>query len=64
MKKIFLNILVLVICSFALPNLAASKNKETYEYLDLFGQIFVSILLKLLGVGLLVSLLKTANSSQ
>ena len=40
MKKIFLNILILVICSFALPNLAASKNKETYEYLDLFGQIF------------------------
>jgi len=40
MKKIFLNILILVICSFAIPNLAASKNKETYEYLDLFGQIF------------------------
>ena len=40
MKKIFLNFLILITCMFALTSHAASKNKETYEYLDLFGQIF------------------------
>ena len=40
MKKILLNIIILLACTFALPSNAASKNKETYEYLDLFGQIF------------------------
>ena len=40
MKKILLNIIILLTCTFALSGNAASKNKETYEYLDLFGQIF------------------------
>ena len=40
MKKILLNIIILLAYTFALPGNAASKNKETYEYLDLFGQIF------------------------
>jgi carboxyl-terminal processing protease len=40
MKKIFLNFLILITCTFVLTSHAASKNKETYEYLDLFGQIF------------------------
>ena len=40
MKKILLNIIILLAYTFALPSNAASKNKETYEYLDLFGQIF------------------------
>ena len=40
MKKIFLNFLILITCAFTLTSHAASKNKETYEYLDLFGQIF------------------------
>ena len=40
MKKTFLHILIFLFCIFALPINADSKNKETYEYLDLFGQIF------------------------
>ena len=40
MKKILLNIIILLAYTFALPGNAVSKNKETYEYLDLFGQIF------------------------
>ncbi|HJL58189.1 MAG: S41 family peptidase [Pelagibacteraceae bacterium] len=40
MKKIFLNFLILITCAFTLTSHAASKNKETYEYLDLFGQVF------------------------
>ena len=40
MKKILLNIIILLTYTFALHSNAASKNKETYEYLDLFGQIF------------------------
>ena len=40
MKKILLNIIILLAYTFALPSHSASKNKETYEYLDLFGQIF------------------------
>jgi len=40
MKKILLNIIVFLAYTFTLPGNAASKNKETYEYLDLFGQIF------------------------
>ncbi len=40
MKKILLNTIILLACTFVLPSNAASKNKETYEYLDLFGQIF------------------------
>ncbi len=40
MKKIFLNFLILITCTFVLTSHAASKNKKTYEYLDLFGQIF------------------------
>ena len=40
MTKILLNIIILLAYTFALPGNAASKNKETYEYLDLFGQIF------------------------
>ncbi len=40
MKKTLLNILIFFVCILALPISANSKNKETYEYLDLFGQIF------------------------
>ena len=40
MKKTLLNILIFFVCVFTLPISANSKNKETYEYLDLFGQIF------------------------
>ena len=40
MKKTFLHILIFLFCIFALPINADSKNKETYEFLDLFGQIF------------------------
>jgi len=40
MKKKFLNIVILIIYTFSFPVYSASKNKETYEYLDLFGQIF------------------------
>ena len=40
MKKILLSIIILLAYTFSLPGNAASKNKETYEYLDLFGQIF------------------------
>ena len=40
MKKNFFNIILLLVYTFALPSNAVSKNKETYEYLDLFGQIF------------------------
>ena len=40
MQKTLLHILILFVFTFALPINADSKNKETYEYLDLFGQIF------------------------
>ena len=40
MKKIFINILILALLTLSLKLNAASKNKETYEFLDLFGQIF------------------------
>ena len=40
MKKIHIFILILFTSFFCLPNYAESKNKETYELLDLFGQIF------------------------
>ena len=40
MKKIFINILILALLTLSLNLNAASKNKETYEFLDLFGQIF------------------------
>ena len=40
MKKLHIFILILFTSFFCLPNYAESKNKETYELLDLFGQIF------------------------
>ena len=40
MKKILLYFLIFIFCVLNSSNYAASKNKETYEYLDLFGQIF------------------------
>ena len=40
MKKIFKNILILFVLFGSFTSNGASKNKETYEYLDLFGQIF------------------------
>ena len=40
MKKLYFFILILLTSFFCLPNNAESKNKETYELLDLFGQIF------------------------
>ena len=40
MKKITSKILFFVIILLAFEVNSASKNKETYEYLDLFGQIF------------------------
>ena len=40
MKKLYFFILILFTSFFCLPNYAESKNKETYELLDLFGQIF------------------------
>ena len=40
MKKILLSFLFLIILTTISQTQAASKNKETYEFLDLFGQIF------------------------
>ena len=40
MKKILSSILFCIIFAFSLNIKGATKNKETYEYLDLFGQIF------------------------
>ena len=40
MKKLRIFILILFTSFYCLPNYAESKNKETYELLDLFGQIF------------------------
>ena len=40
MNKIFSSILFCIILTSSLNIQGASKNKETYEYLDLFGQIF------------------------
>ena len=40
MKKFILYIFIFIICAFNLSSNADSKNKETYQYLDLFGQIF------------------------
>jgi len=40
MKKILLSSLFCIFIITALQTQGASKNKETYEYLDLFGQIF------------------------
>ena len=40
MKKNLLLILIFFVFILTLPINADSKNKETYEYLDLFGQIF------------------------
>ena len=40
MEKFFRHILILLIILCASNANSASKNKETYEYLDLFGQIF------------------------
>ena len=40
MKKIISKILFFVIVILPFESNSASKNKETYEYLDLFGQIF------------------------
>ena len=40
MKKIILKIVFLIFLIIPLEVNGASKNKDTYEYLDLFGQIF------------------------
>ena len=40
MAHLFRNILILLIILSSFTAHSASKNKETYEYLDLFGQIF------------------------
>ena len=40
MEKFFRHIVILLIILSASNANSASKNKETYEYLDLFGQIF------------------------
>ena len=40
MKNITFFLLILTILSFSLESKSNSKNKETYEYLDLFGKIF------------------------
>ena len=40
MKKILLSLLFCTFIVTSLQTQGASKNKETYEYLDLFGQIF------------------------
>jgi carboxyl-terminal processing protease len=39
-KNIFIKLLLLGVLFFTSQTSAASKNKETYEYLDLFGKIF------------------------
>ena len=36
----FKNFFILLIFLVSIPSYSASKNKETYEYLDLFGQVF------------------------
>jgi len=46
MKKIIFNFLIFTFLTSSLQIQAASKNKETYEYLDLFGQIFDRVRLK------------------
>ena len=46
MKKIIFNFLFFTLLTSSLQIQAASKNKETYEYLDLFGQIFDRVRLK------------------
>ena len=46
MKKIIFNFLFFTLLASSLQIQAASKNKETYEYLDLFGQIFDRVRLK------------------
>lgn len=40
MKKFIFSLLFFTVLMTVLQTQAASKNKETYEYLDLFGQIF------------------------
>ena len=40
MNKLISKILLLILITFPIQIEASSKNKETYEYLDLFGQIF------------------------
>ncbi len=40
MTYLFRNFIVLLILLSSFSSFGASKNKETYEYLDLFGQIF------------------------
>ena len=40
MKKFIFSLLFFTVLMTVLQTKAASKNKETYEYLDLFGQIF------------------------
>ena len=40
MKKFIISLLFFTVLMTVLQTKAASKNKETYEYLDLFGQIF------------------------
>ena len=40
MKKILISFLFCIFITISLQTNGASKNKETYEYLDLFGQIF------------------------
>ena len=40
MKYLCINLIFLTFISSVIPNNAIAKNKETYEFLDLFGQIF------------------------
>jgi len=43
MKKIIYGILILVLATNTIQLQAATKNKETYENLDLFGQVFMRV---------------------
>jgi carboxyl-terminal processing protease len=40
MKYLFINLIFITFISSAISSSAIAKNKETYEFLDLFGQIF------------------------
>jgi len=40
MKNFLISLIFIIFTSFIFSNNAISKNKETYEYLDLFGKIF------------------------
>ena len=40
MKNLFINLIFVIFISTIVSNIAVARNKKTYEFLDLFGQIF------------------------